>query len=164
MPDDPIVKGIRRVRPEDKAPVMALLHATGFFRPGELVIAEEVFDDALAKGPQGDYQSFVATEGAQTIGWLCFGQTPCTLGTFDIYWVAVDPKYQGRGIGKALMNFAHNCIQNRQGRLIVVETSGNPRYISTRRFYESLGYIQEACLKDFYAVDDDKIIYLYRLE
>ncbi|MFH1614190.1 MAG: GNAT family N-acetyltransferase [Planctomycetota bacterium] len=152
---------VQRASLEDKAAVMSILSRTGFFRANELEIAEEVFDDAVTKGPEGDYQSFVAREEEHnTIGWVCFGPTPCTIGTFDVYWLAVDPQHQNRGVGSFLMQYAADFIENLKGRMIVVETSGNPRYQITRRFYEKTGYHRAASLKDFYADGDDKIIYV----
>jgi hypothetical protein len=84
----PFTAGIRQARPEDRASVLGLLKRTGFFRPGELKIAAEVYDAAIAAGPGGDYQSFVARDVQSTVGWVCYGPTPCTEGTFDIYWLS----------------------------------------------------------------------------
>ena len=155
---------IRPARLEDKEPVMTMLEETNFFRPEELRTAEEVFDDSLSCGLDGEYRSYVATEKNKTVGWVCLGPTACTVGTFDIYWVAVDPKVQNKGIGKNLMNFTTELIKKCGGRMIAAETSGNPRYISTRRFYEKLGYSKEACIKDFYTPGDDKIIYIRKVD
>lgn len=155
--------GIRRACPEDKDVVMAILKQTKFFRPEELTIAEEVFDDSISGDPEVGYQSFVARETYKTIGWVCFGPTPCTVGTFDIYWLAVDPENQNSGVGTSLMQYAATIIKNLGGRMITIDTSGSQRYLSTRQFYEKLGYCKEACLKDFYNVDDDKVIYIKRI-
>jgi ribosomal protein S18 acetylase RimI-like enzyme len=154
---------IRRARPEDRTTVIEMLNATGFFRPDELEIAIEVLDEALAKGPDGHYQSYVADDAGAPAGWVCFGPTPCTLGTFDLYWIAVHPRSQSRGIGKALMRHAEQLIGERGGRLVVVETSGRPCYEATRRFYCALGYHEAATLPDFYAAGDSKIVYLKRI-
>ena len=62
--------------------------------------------------------------GGQAVGWVCFGQTPCTVGTYDIYWIAVAPGMQGKGVGAALMAKAETLIAQQGGRLAVVETSG----------------------------------------
>jgi len=155
--------GIQQARPEDRASVLGLLERTEFFRPGELTIAAEVYDDAIAKGPEGDYQSFVARLADETVGWICYGPTPCTIGTFDIYWLGVDPLSQRNGIGRALVEFAYDAIKNRGGRLVVVETSGNERYAPSRRFYEKMGLARAAQIADFYAVGDDKVIFTKRL-
>lgn len=163
MCNKPCITEIRRACPEDKVPVMTILKETKFFRPVELKIAEEVFDDALLCGPDGDYQSFVAGEAHKIIGWICFGPTPCTVGTFDIYWLVVNPENQNRGIGTSLMQYATTHIKGCRGRMIVVDTAGSSRYFPTRRFYEKLGYRKKACIKDFYSDGDDKIIYVKRI-
>ncbi|MDD5459616.1 MAG: GNAT family N-acetyltransferase [Phycisphaerae bacterium] len=154
---------IERAKAEDKDSVMEIVRDTEFFKSHEIDVAEEVFDDAIKQGDDGDYQSFVSKEGDNVTGWVCFGQTPCTVGTFDIYWIAVSPKYQNRGIGKLLVQYAMDRIKTSGGRMAVAETSGNPRYQSTRYFYEKIGFAKEACIKDFYAIDDDKIIYIKRI-
>ena len=163
MRDKSFVTQICQADSKDRDAVLAILERTKFFRPEELKIAQEVFDDSISGRPEVDYQSFVARDANKTIGWVCFGPTPCTVGTFDIYWLAVDPENQKQGIGTALMKYAHEIIKKLNGRLITLDTSGNLRYISTRRFYESLDYCKEASLKDFYTLGDDKIIYIKRI-
>lgn len=151
---------IRWCRPEDRQIVLSFLSETGFFRPDEIDIAREVLDGALAEGPKGHYQSFVAEMDGQTVGWICYGPTPCTIGTFDIYWIGVSPAWQGHGIGRALTNYAEQLIRDRGGRLFVVETSGRESYAPTRRFYEALGYEQAASIPDFYGPGDPRVIFI----
>lgn len=150
---------IRWCRPEDRQTVLSFLADTRFFRPDEINIAREVLDSALAEGPNGHYQSFVARVNGETVGWICYGPTPCTMGTFDIYWIGVASACQGRGVGRALTAFAEQAIRDRGGRLFVVETSGRESYTPTRRFYEALGYHQAACLADFYGPGDPRVIF-----
>lgn len=154
---------IRQARIEDQSVVMGFLEKTGFFRPVEMDVALEVFTDAAYNKPGCAYQSYVAESGGKPVGWICFGPTPCTLGTFDMYWIAVDPDRQGEGIGKRLSYFAEEEIKKQHGRLIVVETSGMPRYEPTRKFYEKTGYLLSAEVPDFYAPGDPKCIYLKTL-
>jgi D-alanine-D-alanine ligase len=160
----PTTVSIRWCRPEDRQVVLSFLAETGFFRPDEIDIARELMDSAIAEGPKGHYQSFVAcvNEGPKShpVGWVCWGPTPCTLGTFDIYWIGVAPAWQGRGIGRALTNFAEQAITERGGRLFVVETSSRDAYTPTRRFYEALGYHEAGRIPNFYGPGDDKVIFL----
>jgi len=151
---------IRRTCLEDKPKIMSILKETSFFRTGELRVAEEVLDDAFAQGAEGDYQSYVAEEDENIIGWICFGLTPCTLDTFNIYWLVVAPERQRCGVGSYLMQYAANAIKGSKGRMVVVETSGSNRYLSTRRLYEKMGYFEASRVKDFYTVGDDKVIYV----
>jgi len=163
---------IRWCRPEDRQTVLSFLADTGFFRPDEIEVAREVLDAALADGPEGHYQSFVAcadrsqvsdddrqpATASEPAGWICFGPTPCTLGTYDIYWIGVAPAWQGRGIGRALTAFAERAISERGGRLLVVETSSRETYGPTRQFYEALGYSEAARIAEFYGPGDHRVI------
>jgi ribosomal protein S18 acetylase RimI-like enzyme len=151
---------VRYTRPDDKPKILSMLKETNFFRPQELLIAEEVLDDALAEGANGHYQSFAAEEDGTLVGWVCFGPTPCTVDTFDIYWLVVAPQKQRNGVGAYLMQYATNLIKSRNGRMIVAETSGHSRYQSTRRFYERMNYSPVSRVRDFYALGDDKVIYV----
>ncbi len=155
---------IRYCEPRDRQAIVELLRETGFFYREEVEVAAEVLDEALAKGPAGDYQSFCCEdEAGAAVGWVCFGATPCTQGTFDVYWLAVAPAAQGRGIGRKLMVHAEDSIRTRGGRLVIVETAGREAYAPTRSFYERIGYEEAARVADFYAEGDDKVIYTKRM-
>ncbi|MBN1796652.1 MAG: GNAT family N-acetyltransferase, partial [Sedimentisphaerales bacterium] len=93
---------IQKAGSRDRQPVMSILKRTGFFRDCELKTAQEVFVQSLLNPRKNGYYSIVAKNGTKTIGWICYGPTPCTLGTFDIYWIAVEPQFQRDGIGTAL--------------------------------------------------------------
>jgi hypothetical protein len=45
----------------------------------------------------------------------------------------------------------------------VIETSSKESYGSTRRFYDKVGCTLAAQLPDYYAIGDDKLIYLKRV-
>jgi D-alanine-D-alanine ligase len=156
----PTMINIRWCQPQDRQVVLSFLAETSFFRPDEIDIAREVLDSALAEGPQGHYQSFVAEIDRQTVGWVCYGPAPCTIGTFDIYWIGVSSAWQGYGIGRALTAFVEQAIRERGGRLFVVETSGRDSYTPTRRFYEALGYRLAASIPDFYGPGDPRVIFI----
>ena len=95
-------------------------------------------------------------------GWICWGPTPCTLGTFDLYWMAVDPALHGAGIGTALIGEMERRLSG-VARLVVVETAGRPDYRPTRAFYQARGYRAAAVIPDFYAPGDDQVVYLKSL-
>ena len=55
-------------------------------------------------GPRAEpYALWGRRSTGKLAGWICWGPTPCTLGTYDLYWMAVDPALQGSGIGTALV-------------------------------------------------------------
>lgn len=154
---------IRKAQVADHPAVIDIVKETDFFRPVEIEIACEVFDDAAMQKPGCTYQSYVAEVNGQIAGWICFGATPCTLGTFDIYWIAVDPAQQRSRIGSKLLAFAEAQIREQTGRMIVIETSGTEKFLPTRRFYEHNSYTLAASVAEFYAPGDDKWIFVKTL-
>jgi ribosomal protein S18 acetylase RimI-like enzyme len=150
---------IRRDRPS----VMELLTAIPEFRPAEVAIAEEVIDSYLFDPVESGYYIAVSETGPAIDGYICYGPTPLTEGTWDIYWMAVAPSHQGNGIGSALLHYAEEKIIKARGRLAIIETSGTPEYEKTRRFHSNQGYEIIGRIPDFYLPGDDKIIYQKRL-
>ena len=71
------------------------------------------------------------------MGYACFGPHPLTQGTYDLYWIVVDPVAQGHGIGHALLAGVEAEVLARGGRLLLVETSSTSAYASARRLYET---------------------------
>ena len=148
---------------KDKPALIQILRHTSEFKPYEVEVAEEVIDGYLQDPKGTGYHALVADVGSEVAGYICYGQTPCTFGTWDIYWVAVTGGKRGRGIGAALAKKAEDAIRKAQGRLILIETSSSPIYEKTRRFYRNQGYESIARIPDFYAPGDDLLIMQKRL-
>jgi len=134
------------------------VEATGVFRSEQRDIALEVFDGAVA-APGKDYWAVGAYRDGTLIGFAAFGTVPCTVATWDLYWIAVDPALHGSGIGRTLMAHCESTIAAEGGRLIVVETSSRKDYGPTRAFYERLGYRADATIPDYYAPGDGLVVY-----
>lgn len=150
---------IRPLRQEDREPLHRLLAATGFFTTDEIGIALELIDIVLTKKDQKDYIIFVYDDGSQVLGYYCIGPTPGTEGTFDLYWIAVAPAAQGKRVGTALDAHAHELIRSKGGRLVIAETSSQPRYQPTRKFYLARGYMELSRIRDYYRPGDDLVVY-----
>lgn len=148
------------VLPSDRDAVRAIVERTGFFRADEVAVSVELVDERLARGPASGYHFVFAQIGETVAGYTCFGPIACTVASFDLYWIAVDPRHQGQGIGKRLMAAAGSRIAEAGGRRIYIDTSGRPQYAPTRAFYERNGFRCDARLADFYAAGDDRIIYV----
>ncbi len=58
----------------------------------------------------------------------------------EIYMVAVDPDFQGRGIGSALISFALDWMKDAGMSIAMVETGGDRGHAPARRTYEKLGF------------------------
>ena len=142
--------------------VQEILVATNSFRDDEIDVALELFDDSMAGSPDYEFVGAFSQDG-ELAGYACFGATPGTEGTYDLYWIAVHPEHQGEGGGSRLLDEVERRLNEREARLLVVETSSRTDYESTRRFYERREYREHARLSDFYAVGDDRLIYAKRL-
>jgi ribosomal protein S18 acetylase RimI-like enzyme len=149
----------RDLQPADRGPIERILRATGAFLEHEVAVALELVDAPREQG----YRFVVAEQERAVVGYACFGETPCTVGTYDLYWIAVDPATQGQGVGRALMAEVERRLAAEGARLLLVETAGKASYAATRAFYDRCGYTLVARVPDFYAPGDDKLIYCRRL-
>ena len=141
----------------------AILRATGVFREDEIRVGLEVLDSYLAH-PEQDYTALGAfTPGGELLGFTVHGPTPCTLGTWDLYWIAVSPRAQGMGIGTLLLEEVEGRLTRSNARLLIIETSSRPEYDPTRAFYLKRGYREVARVPDFYEAGDDRVIYAKNL-
>jgi ribosomal protein S18 acetylase RimI-like enzyme len=150
------------VQQSDVEAVHALVAETGFFSSAELLVAVELVEETLSLGKQSGYEFVFAdrpeTQG-QLLGYTCYGPIPGTLASFDLYWIAVAPEQQRNGLGRKLLLETERLARSQDARRMFVDTSGREQYAPTRKFYERMGYRAEACLVDFYAPGDDKVIY-----
>lgn len=154
---------IRHMLKKDRPALIEILKDTPEFKPSEVVVAEEVIDSYLNEPENSGYYTLVAEDGSGIAGYICYGPTPMTDGTWDLYWEAVAREKRGQGIGSALMKAAEGAIRKAKGRLALIETSSTPAYEKTRRFHFGNGYNEVARIPDFYSPGDDKLILQKRL-
>jgi ribosomal protein S18 acetylase RimI-like enzyme len=152
---------VRPMKPEDRTTVLDIIRATKMFTPPEMAVARELIDIFLDQPEQGDYFMAVAEgRSGRVVGYLAYGPTSLTEGTYDLYWMAVAPDQQGSGFGTELVNWLEKKVAEEGGRMIVIETSSQPKYEPTRRFYAGLGYQEISRIPDFYKPGDDRITYI----
>ncbi len=145
--------------PDDVFRIHDLLSATGFFHEDEVIMATELIEENLAKGPLSGYFFVFCESRSRLFGYTCFGPIPCTQSSYDLYWIAVHPDFQNEKYGQRLMAETERLIAEAGGRRIYADTSGRPQYEKTRLFYERCGYEAASLLPDFYGPKDDKVIY-----
>jgi ribosomal protein S18 acetylase RimI-like enzyme len=148
---------IRYISPLDRAALLDILKNTPEFKYSEVVVAIELIDACLRDKEKSGYFILVAEDNQEVIGYVCYGPTPLTDGTWDIYWEAVSRNRRGHGVGGTLLKAAEREIRESGGRLALVETSSTPAYVKTRQFYDRHGYDEVARVPDFYKPDDDKL-------
>jgi len=162
--------------------VAEILRSTENFRDDEIDVALELFDASFS----GEDYTFVGTYavaddspstdgladgrwlmadgcGRSLQGFACYGRTPATDQTYDLYWIAVDRSAQGSGCGSQLLTEVERRLEALHARMLVVETSSRSDYAATRTFYLRRGYVEAARVREFYAPADDRIILTKRL-
>lgn len=150
---------IRKLAGSDREKIKRILESTGNFNEDEINIAMELINIYINDENQKDYEIFVDEEENQIRGYVCIGPRPLTTGTYDLYWIAVNPEVQSKGIGSSLIKYIEDHIKERQGRLILIETSGKPSYEKERKFYEKNMYDEIVNIRDFYNRGDSLVIY-----
>ena len=162
---------IRSLLPPDRAQLIDILSQGAGFRSEEVACAIELLDAALAPsdGAAADQRDpddtgyearvAVADDGERVLGYACFGATPMTEATYDLYWLVVAENARGRGVGGALVAAVDAELKQRGARIIRVETSSLEGQGGARRFYEKTGFRLQGAIPDFYRQGDDLLVY-----
>jgi len=159
----PHVRVLRGIDRPAVASLLAALHDSRVFTAEEVRTALELIDEWLQRGEGSGYFTYVLEDAGAVQGYVCYGPTPMTDSTYDLYWIAVDPRAHGQGYGRRLLAFTEADIRRRGGRLVLIETSSLDANQSTIRFYERAGYDLAARIRNFYRVGDDKLIFAREL-
>ena len=184
-PQKPVPAGRPRIFVGDltgkyRTRVRDILVATKVFRGEEIDVAVELFDEVFGTplavegaapaffhdAPASSDYFFLGafTPEEELAGFACYGPTPGTDRTYDLYWIAVDPAGQGTGCGTILLSEVERRLKGLNARMVVVETSSRSDYKNTRGFYIRRGYVESARARDFYAPADDRITFTKRLQ
>lgn len=147
----------------DAVTIGELVAATGFFSAEEGHIAVELAEIAYAQGSASGYEFVLADSSDGLAGFACFGPIPATQGSFDLYWIAVAPGQQRRGLGAEMLHEVERRARGQGARQLYVETSGRAQYEPTRAFYKARGYREAARFPGFYAPGDAKLVFVKRL-
>jgi GNAT superfamily N-acetyltransferase len=133
----------------------------GLFTREEVSVALELIDAALAE--PGEYRVLCADLDGRLAGYVCFGPTPMTEGTWDLYWIVTHPEARGRGVARRLVACMEEQVRALGARLVRIETSRLDGYEAARALYARLQYPEIAVMPDFYRPGDDLIVMLKRL-
>lgn len=153
---------ITTLRKSDRNKIQKILVDTNNFFNDEISVAMELIDIHINVTEQKDYEIFVdrdENDEEQINGYICIGPRPLTDGTYDLYWIAVNPSIQSKGVGSKLVRHIEEHIKNKNGRLVLIETSGKPSYEKERKFYEKNLYEKFVEIKDFYKKGDSLVVY-----
>jgi ribosomal protein S18 acetylase RimI-like enzyme len=155
---------VRRLAPPDRGDIERLLVEGGTFNEEEIAVAMELVDDAI-DNPGEDYHVLVAEDAdGRVASYICFGRTPMTESTWDLYWLATHPSARGQGLGSRLVRAMEAELAAAGPCTVRIETSQMEAYGAARSFYAHIGYGEVGRIVDFYKPGDDLIILSKRLE
>jgi ribosomal protein S18 acetylase RimI-like enzyme len=149
---------LREFQNKDRAKIQEILEEARNFTSEEIEVAMSLVDEMI----RGDstYRFLVAVNRNDIpVGYICYGPTPMTAGTWDIYWIAVSKRFQRRHVGSLLLREVEKEIVSHRGRLILIDTSSKSSYRATRAFYYKMGYRVSARIRGFYSDRDDRLIF-----
>ncbi len=150
---------IRKLQADDRTQLVAIIENTHNFSEEEKKVAIELIDEAIANPNHEYYNVFVSENENKIDGYHCVGKRALTDGVFDLFWIVVDSSTQNKGIGKQLLDHSENFVKESNGRWILAETSSKDSYNATRNFYMRNKYSIVSQIKDFYAVNDNLIVF-----
>lgn len=149
---------VRPLRAGDRPALEAVLRSDRSFTEAEVAVALELIDDALAN-PASDYWLRLAIVDDEVAGYICYGPTPMTEATYDLYWIVCRADFRGRGVAGALIGAMEADLGDRGASAVRVETSVKEAHAAARRLYARHGYPEAARFPDFYEPGDDLIVY-----
>lgn len=149
---------IRPATSDDQKAIMAIAHAINLFSPPEISEFRSMLAEYFDGIPDNDHHWIVYDDG-EPVGVAYYAPEQYADGTWNLYFIAVQPDRQGEGLGSQLLRYVEQMLRKRGDRILLVETSGLPSFERTRAFYRKNGYDEEARIREFYKAGDDKIIF-----
>jgi len=87
-------------------------------------------------------ETYVVEESSTVVGFITLNRR--SRATAEIHCMAVRPEFHGKGIGRALVDYAERLLVERRYEFFEVKTVGpsrpNAEYERTRGFYEHMGF------------------------
>ena len=114
--------------------------------------------------PGRDYILLAEWSDGDIAGFLFYGPTPMTRFAYDLYWIAVAPGQQKKGIGGRLEEKMCSALLEQSDSVVIrVETAGRDDYLGQRYFYLARHYGECGRIPDFYSEGDDLVLYCKKL-
>lgn len=152
---------VRRSLPEDTQAILAMSRAESLFSEEDVECVQELLEDYFDDPDEDEYTFLTAVNSGEVAGYACYGPTPLTQGTFDLYWINVGRAHRRNGVGHELIAAVEDAVRRQGGRLVTIDTSGLPSFAPTRAFYERCGYAASSRVPDFFGPGDD-LVKFYR--
>ena len=147
------------LQPSDPDAIRALVSATGVFSGIEVGWAAEIIETTIKHPTTSGYFALMADGENGLEGFACYGPIEGTDNRFDLYWIAVSPNAQGKGLGRKLLAASVEDARDRGATHMFIDTSTRNDYAAARSLYKSLGFELMGMLVDFYSDGDSKALF-----
>lgn len=120
-----------------------------------LLETERELLDFLTKGHDSETWVWKDREG-NFIGYLTVIDKP-KKGELEVLNLGVDPDFEGRGLGKEMMEFAEDLAGKRgRGKVTLVTNKKNQR---SKSFYKNLGYVLTGEIANYYGDGETRCLF-----
>jgi GNAT superfamily N-acetyltransferase len=148
------------IKQNERKKIEEILRSAGFFYEFEIDTALEIADETISMGMEkSGYFWLKASDEDGVVAFANYGKNAFSTHSWELYWIAVHQDSRNKKLGSLLLKAVENDVKKRGGKILWIETSGRPLYVSTEGFYKRNGYALQASLKDFYGPGDPKQIY-----
>ena len=152
---------IRPVEPSDVEPLLNMLQASGQFDEEGLAHVQQTLKTYLSGGSE---ELWFSAEQQGLAGIAYCAPEVMTHNVWNLLMLWISPSHQRQGVGQALINEVEKELRNKQARLLLVETSSLIDFSAARAFYSKQGFINEARIGHYYAINEDKLIFTKNIQ
>ncbi|MGZ4036335.1 MAG: GNAT family N-acetyltransferase [Bacteroidia bacterium] len=150
---------VRAVTKSDIEGLKKVVDSSGLF-PSEYL--DEMISDYFNNGDTQDIWFTYSNNNQPVAIGYCVPEK-LTDGTYNLLAIGVSQDSQRKGIAVEMMKYIEQLLKNKDGRILIVETSSDDAQIGARNFYKKNGYTQEAIIRDFWKQGEDKIVFWKKL-
>ena len=150
---------IREATREDTEPLISLCKTIGLFQPNELEELSSMLSAYFEDSLNGQHRWLTDEKDGELIGVVYYAEETFADGVFNLLLIGVHRDHQKQGRGTELLRHVEQELKSKGERILIIETSGLEKFEGTRAFYRKNGYDEEARIREFYNVGEDKIIF-----
>lgn len=147
---------IRPVESSDIVPLLDMLQKSGQFDDEGVLHVRDTLKNYFS-GESDELWFSAEQEGFAGIAY-CAPEV-MTNDVWNLLMLWISPAHQRQGVGNALIKQIEKELRNKHVRLLLVETSSLIDFSAARAFYSKQGFIREATIRNYYAINDDKVIF-----
>lgn len=152
---------IRPVKPSDVEPLLDMLLASGQFDEDGLHHVQVTLTHYFS-GESADL--WFSAEDSGLAGIAYCSPEVMTNNVWNLLMLWISPSHQRQGVGQQLVNEIEKELISKQARLLLVETSSHVDFHAAREFYTKQGFNNEARIRNYYAPDEDKLIFIKEMQ